>query len=76
MSDNISKRDAIDNEIFYVMRKMCRYHTVSRDMFLGGTEEHACHFATNIPDGESWGECLFEKCPFVKLFAERREDAD
>jgi len=48
-----------------VMRKICKYHTVSYDDRTYIWED-ACHYKPNIPKGDSWGSCEPSNCPFLK----------
>lgn len=46
-----------------VIRVVCMYHTVSCDEYHKWVD--ACHCKKNIPEGDSWGECSPDKCPFL-----------
>jgi len=54
------------NDIFHMIKLMCKHHTVSMDRYSNCKMEDACHCQSNIPKGDSWGTCDLEHCPFLK----------
>ena len=57
------------NVPFSAIRKMCKYYSISRDMYDGGEWESACHHPELVLPGDSWGKCSVDTCP---LYAERK----
>ena len=50
---------------FNNVQKICKYYTFSYDWYRDKHED-ACHYKWNIPDGDSWGQCNEDNCPFCK----------
>jgi len=50
-------------QLFQAIRKVCKYHTFSRDRYGTDKWEDACHCPVMIPQGSSWGECNEGICP-------------
>lgn len=50
---------------FDLLRLACKHFTVSYDSY-ASQMELACHHTENIPQGDSWGVCSQENCPFLK----------
>ena len=57
------------NVPFSAIRKMCKYYSISRDMYGDGEWESACHHPELVLPGDSWGKCSVDTCP---LYAERK----
>lgn len=50
---------------FDLLRLACKHFGVSYDSYADKIE-FACHHIENIPQGDSWGICSRENCPFLK----------
>ena len=50
---------------FDLLRRVCRHFTYSYDSYADRLEL-ACHDKRNIPNGDSWGICEMESCPYLK----------
>ena len=48
---------------FPLMREMCKYYHLAFDQDHNAVA--SCQYEVAIPSGCSWGECNFEKCPFL-----------
>ena len=48
---------------FSAIRKICKYYSISRDMYDGGEWESACHHPELVLSGDSWGKCSIDTCP-------------
>lgn len=56
------------NVPFSAIRKICKYYSISRDMYGSGEWESACHHPEQVLSGDSWGKCSMNTCP---LYAEK-----
>lgn len=54
-----------------LLRLICKHFTVSYDSYTDRIEP-ACHHDGNKPNGDSWGICSIESCPYLR--AEERHE--
>jgi len=65
--DKVDTREAIAEMVnrahtlnvpFSAIRKICKYYSISRDMYNGGEWESACHHPELVLSGDSWGNVV------------------